>query len=77
MVHEVKNLKRKRKESNVLVLERKVGEKVFINNGEIIVEISQIKKDGKIVLGFTAPKNIPIHREEVQIEIDKEKENRT
>ena len=52
----------------MLVLTRKLGEKIMINN-EIEITIVQIK--GKqIRIGIKAPKTTIIHRDEVQQEIN-------
>jgi carbon storage regulator len=51
------------KELIMLVLSRKVGERILISN-DIVVTLIEI--DGsKVRLGITAPKDMPIHREEV------------
>lgn len=47
----------------MLVLSRRLGEKVYIGN-DIIVTVVDIDR-GKIRLGITCPKDIPIYREEV------------
>lgn len=55
----------------MLVLSRRVGEKVIITLGEHRVEVMVTKighgiDHGKVRLGFNAPKEIAINREEVQ-----------
>ncbi len=47
----------------MLVLSRKKNESIIINN-DVVVTIVEIKGD-KIRLGITAPKDVPVHREEV------------
>lgn len=47
----------------MLVLTRNVGENIVINDN-IIVTVVDIRGD-KVRLGFTAPPEIPIHRQEV------------
>lgn len=47
----------------MLVLSRKVGESVVVG-GNVLVEVVEIRGD-KIRLGFTAPREVPIHRQEV------------
>lgn len=47
----------------MLVLSRKVGERLVIN-GDIIVEVLETDR-GKVRLGITAPREVPIMREEL------------
>lgn len=47
----------------MLVLTRKKSEKVILNNN-ITVTVVEIRGD-KVRLGFEAPKEMPVHREEV------------
>ncbi len=55
----------------MLVLTRRLGEKITINNGEIEITVVQIK--GKqIRLGIKAPEGTTIHRKEIQEEINGE-----
>jgi carbon storage regulator len=51
----------------MLVLTRKVGEKIIISDN-IVVTVLDVR-DGVIKLGFTAPKNIVINREEIHRKI--------
>jgi carbon storage regulator len=58
----------------MLVLSRHKNESVFIElpNGELIkVMIVDIRDGCKVRLGFEAPTNIPVHREEVYHTIKK------
>lgn len=58
----------------MLVLQRKVGERIQI--GENIELIVLKTKGGRILLGFEAPRDIPILRSEVTIDrIDSEHHN--
>jgi carbon storage regulator len=53
----------------MLILSRKPGESIVID-GRIVVKIMRL--DGEIVkLGIEAPTEIPVHRQEVYIEIQK------
>ncbi|MDB6023467.1 MAG: hypothetical protein JWQ04_3324 [Pedosphaera sp.] len=53
----------------MLILSRKPGESIVID-GRIIVKI--IRLEGEIVkLGIEAPKEVPVHRQEVYDEIQK------
>lgn len=57
----------------MLVLSRKVGEKVVIG-GDITVTVIEVRGD-KVRLGFLAPKDVTVNREEVQAAIDSETES--
>lgn len=62
----------------MLVLSRQKSESIVIGEGENRVEVmvTEIRGD-KVRLGVTAPKNIPIHRKEVQEVIDREKREKS
>jgi len=47
----------------MLVLSRKVGERIVIGSN-IVVTVIEVRGD-RIKLGFVAPDEVPIHREEV------------
>lgn len=47
----------------MLVLSRKLGEKIYVGEN-IILTVVDIDR-GKIRLGIEAPRDIPIHRQEV------------
>jgi carbon storage regulator len=47
----------------VLVLTRKVGERIMIGDG-IVVTVVKLQGD-TVRLGIAAPANVPVHREEV------------
>jgi carbon storage regulator len=47
----------------MLVLSRKKNESIVINN-DITITIVEIRGD-KVRLGIVAPKNVPVHRQEV------------
>lgn len=55
----------------MLVLSRHKDEKVVIGDGLIEIVVVEIRGD-KVRLGFNAPKDISIHRSEVQESIDRE-----
>lgn len=62
----------KRKELTImLVLGRIKGESIMIGN-DIKIEIVDVRGD-KVRLGITAPKSIPVHRQEVYEAIQREK----
>lgn len=49
----------------MLILTRKVGERIMIDDGRVVITVVEIK-DGKTVrIGIDAPQEIDIHREEV------------
>jgi carbon storage regulator len=47
----------------MLVLSRKKNETIVINN-DIVITVVEIRGD-KVRLGIVAPKDVPVHREEV------------
>jgi carbon storage regulator len=47
----------------MLVLSRKKNESIVINN-DVVVTVVEIRGD-KVRLGIVAPKDVPVHREEV------------
>ncbi|MGA2254097.1 MAG: carbon storage regulator CsrA [Thermoguttaceae bacterium] len=52
----------------MLVLSRKLGESIVIGNG-ITVTVVDVHGE-RVRLGFTAPADVPIHREELQRKLD-------
>jgi carbon storage regulator len=56
----------------MLVLGRKIGEKIVIGNGVVITVLSA--QGGRVKLGFTGPAEISIHREEIHQKIELEEE---
>lgn len=55
----------------MLVLSRREGESIIINN-DIVVTVVKIQGD-KVRLGVEAPKEIPVHRKEIQEKVNNEK----
>ena len=55
----------------MLVLSRKVGEKIVIGN-DITVTVEEVR-GGKVRLGILAPKEVEVHRQEVYQAIQREK----
>jgi carbon storage regulator len=47
----------------MLVLSRKKGERIVVNN-DIILTVVEVRGD-KVRVGIEAPKDVPVHREEV------------
>ena len=56
----------------MLALSRKKGEALVVNN-DIEITILEIKGD-QVKIGITAPKNVPIYRKEVYLQIQQESE---
>ena len=54
----------------MLVLSRKKNESIVINN-DIVITIVEIRGD-KVRLGIVAPKDVPVHRQEVYEAIQRE-----
>ena len=52
----------------MLVLSRKLGETIVIGNG-ITVTVVEVKGE-RVRLGFTAPPEVSIHREELQRKLE-------
>lgn len=61
-----------KEEFQMLVLSRKADESVVIAEGEITIKVLSIRGD-VVRLGIVAPKEIPIHREEVHNAIERER----
>ena len=58
----------------MLVLSRRRGESLVIAEGEIIVTIVDVRSDGSVRIGVTAPKDIPVHRAEIHEAIQREQQ---
>lgn len=56
----------------MLILTRKVGETIVINE-TILVTVLQVK-GGQVRLGIEAPKDVSVHRQEIQKRIDSKAE---
>lgn len=52
----------------MLVLSRRIGEKIIIGDGEVEMVVISYEK-GQVKLGFEADKKIKINREEIHIKI--------
>ncbi len=61
---------RKGQVSNMLALTRKKGESLVINNN-IEVTVLEIRGD-QVKIGISAPKEVPIYRKEVYLQIQEE-----
>jgi len=58
----------------MLVLSRHRGESIIIGDDGIVITIVEIRGD-KVRLGIVAPKEVPVHRQEVYDKIQKERED--
>lgn len=56
----------------MLALTRKNGESLVVNNN-IEITVLEIRGD-QIKIGISAPKNVPVYRKEVYLQIQKENE---
>lgn len=59
----------------MLVLSRQRDETVMVGD-DVEITVVDIRPDGKVRLGFTAPREVPIHRKEVWLAINREKQGR-
>ncbi len=59
----------------MLVLSRKLNESIRIGD-DVVVTICKVRGD-KVCLGITAPKEIPVHREEIYDVIQREKKEQS
>lgn len=57
----------RRKEFEMLALSRKKNEAIIVNNN-VEITILEIKGD-QVKLGITAPKEVPVYRKEVYVQI--------
>lgn len=59
----------------MLLLKRAKDESIIVNTSDGIIEITilQTSRNGKVCLGITATKNIPVHRKEIHLAIEREK----
>ena len=58
----------------MLVLTRGKNETVMIGD-DIEVTVVEVRRDGRVRLGFTVPRHIPVHRREVYDRIQKKKQD--
>ena len=56
----------------MLVLSRKENEQIVIGDN-IVITVVEIQRGGKVRLGITAPRDVPVHRQEVYEVVQKEK----
>jgi carbon storage regulator len=58
----------------MLKVTRKVGQRIFIEEGRIIIEVAEIRGD-YVKIGVSAPGNVVIDREEIHLRKLREKED--
>lgn len=58
----------------MLILTRNRGEVVMIG-AEVAVRVLDVKRN-QVRLGITAPKDVPVHREEIYLQIQRERAKR-
>ncbi len=56
----------------MLVLSRKVGERIVVPQSELVVTVISVEGN-RVQLGISAPAKVAVHREEVWREIAKQK----
>jgi carbon storage regulator len=56
----------------MLFLIRKVGQSIIIGD-DIVINLAALSDDGKATIGISAPKSIPVHREEVYLYLKRNK----
>ncbi len=49
----------------MLILSRKLNERIIIAKGQITIQVVRIEKNC-VKLGIQAPPEVPVHREEIQ-----------
>jgi len=54
----------------MLVLKRKINERIIINNGEVVIQVVRLDRDS-VRIGVEAPKGVSVHREEIQESINR------
>ncbi|QHJ78061.1 MAG: hypothetical protein [Bacteriophage sp.] len=55
----------------MLILTRRVGESIIIGDDTVITILGL--KGHQVRIGINAPKNVPVHREEIKLKIDAQK----
>jgi len=58
----------------MLVLTRRINESIVIN-GDIVVTVLEVGRNGQVRLGIEAPRHYQIYRKELWLEIEQEKCN--
>lgn len=63
-----------KEEIGMLILSRRVGESVRVGN-DIIITVIRLQT-GQVSVGIDAPKNVPVHRQEVYDRIKRKRRSR-
>lgn len=59
----------------MLILTRRISEKLIIDNGREVIEIVPLGVNGsQVKLGVNAPREVEVHREEIYGRIQQEKQ---
>lgn len=58
----------------MLVLTRRINESIVIN-GDIVVTVLEVGRNGQVRLGIEAPRHYQIYRKELWLEIEQENRN--
>ena len=58
----------------MLVLTRRINESIVIN-GDIVVTVLEVGRNGQVRLGIDAPRHYQIYRRELWLEIEQENRN--
>lgn len=58
----------------MLLLSRRAGQRILIGD-DIVIEVADIRGD-KVRIAISAPKDVPVHREEVWLAIRRDGEDR-
>lgn len=58
----------------MLVLTRRINESIVIN-GDIVVTVLEVGRNGQVRLGIEAPRHYQIYRRELWLEIEQENRN--
>ena len=58
----------------MLVLSRYPGQSIIVGEGDDKIVVTVVSRVGdKIRIGITAPRDVPVHREEIHEQIEREK----
>jgi carbon storage regulator len=59
----------------MLLLSRKPGQQIIVN-GNVVITVVEIKRDGGVRIGIEAPRYVAVHRAEVWEEIQRDKQGK-